>query len=193
MGQAITSPAAASAPQGQVTNLGSAKLVVENVEVIRRREVINVPEIVRIEQPTIEYIARQEPTVKYNVSEVETIKYVPKESETVKYNVRQEETIKYVPHEVRCEKPVLIDTPYERPVVVNKEYVLVTFKDMEAIRELMSVAPALLEQLNAIRKYTLVEEIVRVPKVQYEPTKVERVVWEDKHRCKKCGDLIDGN
>ena len=43
-----------------------------------------------------------------------------------------------------------------------------------------------------VKTYKLVEEIIRVPRIQYIPTEVERVVWKDvsRERCEHCGKEI---
>jgi hypothetical protein len=185
MGQSMGSGGkTTTVPRGKIQQLGgNGRLVVDQVEIVRQREVIKVPELVIEEKPTIKYIPEEQPTVKYNATEIDTVKYNVTEKETIKYEAQSQETIKYVPREVECEKPVLIDKPYERPVVVDKEYTIVTFKDMEAIRELMDLAPKLLSQLKALKDTKIVEEIIKVPKIQYVPTTIKRV--------KDTGELID--
>ena len=194
MGQgASTGVSVTATPKGDVTELGSSKLVVTHVEVIRQREVIKVPEIVVEKVPTTQYVVQQEETVQYIPRQVETTQYVAREESTTKFIQRDEETVKYVPREVTCEKPIIVDKLYERPVLQEKEHQLVTFTDLEAIKELVVLAPRLLSELQKLKSYKLVEEVIRVPQVQFEPTTVERVVWADVHKCKKCGALVDGN
>jgi hypothetical protein len=172
---------------------GNGKLVVEQVEIVRRREVIKVPEIVIEQRPTIEYVPQVQQTVRYDVVPQETIRYDVREQETIKYNTVEQETVKYVPREVECEKPVLVNKSYERPVFVEKEYVIVTYQDIEALKELIDLAPKLLAQLKELKDYKLVEEVIKVPQVQYVPTQVERVVWIDRKRDKVTGELLDAD
>jgi len=175
MGQSVGGGSGEEELKGSVTELGSSKLVVTHVEVVRQREVIKIPELVREPRPTIEYIVRTEPTVRYETKLEDTIKYEEKIKDTTRYNVREEETVRYIPVEVACEKPVVTDKIYERPVVVEKEYQLVTFKDLEAIKEAMALLPKLLEEIKELRKFRIVEEIIKVPKINYIPTDVFKI------------------
>ena len=45
-----------------------------------------------------------------------------------------------------------------------------------------------------VKIYKLVEELIKVPKIQYIPTEVERIVWKDvyRERCEKCGKEVTG-
>jgi hypothetical protein len=178
----------------QTQQLGDEdKIVLHKVEVVRQREVIKVPEIVVEEKPTTRYIEETRPTIRYDVTTEPTTRYDATAEETIKYIPREEETIKYVPKEVVVEKPVCVDKPYERPVITEKEYQIASYSDVNALRELLDLIPLLRKELDSLRKYKLVEEVVKVPKIQYEPTKVERVVWVDKQRCKSCGGLSHAN
>jgi len=161
--------------RGDVQELGSSKLVVTHVEVKRVREIIRVPEIVLEKRPTIEYVVRQESTTQFIPKEEETTRYNIKEEQTIKYTPTEQETIKYVPVEVKCEKPVVTDKIYERPVIIEKEYQLVTFKDLEAIKEAMVLIPKLLDEIKTLRNYRVVEEIIKVPKINYVPTDVYKI------------------
>jgi hypothetical protein len=167
---------------GKITTLGSSKLVVTHVEVIKQREIIKVPEIVIEKRPTIEYVPTQETTIKYTPKEEVTIKYVPEEKKTILYTTVDKETIKYIPIEQRCEKPIVTDKIYERPVIIEKEYQIVSFKDLEAIKELIEIVPKLLVEINKLKTYRLVEEIIKVPKINYIPTDVFKIT--------KSGELV---
>lgn len=168
----------------EVQELGTDhKVVLEKVQVVKRRHTIDIPEYNVVPKETVKYVPKTEPTVKYVVEERPTILYNAQEKDTTKYNVIEEKTVKYVPEEVKCEKPILVDKPYERPVITNKEYVLVTFKDMEAIRELMEVAPKLLAKLKELREYEIVKEVVKVPDIRYVPTTIKKI--------KSTGELVD--
>ena len=175
MGQSISGGSDSDDKKGTVTELGSSKLVVTHVEVIRQREVIKVPEIVVEKRPTIEYTVRTEDTIRYEPRTEETVWYEETIVPTTRFVVKEEETTKYVPVEVRCEKPVVTDKIYERPVVVEKEYQLVTFKDLEAIKEALELVPKLLEEIKELRKYRIVEEVIKVPKINFIPTDVYKI------------------
>jgi hypothetical protein len=162
-------------PKGVTQSLGSAKLVVENVEVIRTRIPIEIPEIIRKTEETTQYVVKNETTTRYIPSDEPTTRYVPREVETIRYIPREEQTTRYLVDEVRVEKPICIDTPYERPIVTNKEYTLVTFKDLEAIREAIDLLPKLVAEVKELRKVKIVEEVVKVPKINYVPTDVFRI------------------
>ena len=171
-------------PKEEIIDLGTDhKVVLEKVQVVKRRHVIDIPEYNFVEKETIKYVPKTEPTVKYEVTTKPTVQFEVRTEPTVKYDVQAEKTTKYVAEEVRCEKPVLIDKPYERPVVIDKEYTIVTFKDMEAIRELMDTAPKLLARLKEIRDYQIVKEVIKVPDIKYVPTTIKKI--------KSTGELID--
>lgn len=164
-------------------------LVVEEVRVVEVEKRIEVPNVVYKDVEQVRYKTREEEQTKLITKEAETIKFVPKEVETVHYNAREEETVKYIPKEVKVEKPILVDTPYERPVINNKEYTLVTYKELPAIRELLESIPKLLglvselsAKLAEVKNFKLVEEVKKVPKIEYIPTPVERIVWVDVER-----------
>jgi len=183
MAQSASGGGKTPSESGEVQQLGSSKLVVEQVEIIRRRVPIDIPELVIRTEETTRYVPKTEPTIKYVTTEEPTIKYVVDERETTKYNTVEEKTVKYIPQEVTCEKPVLVNKPYERPVVVDKEYTIVTYADIEAIRELMDLAPKLLAQLKAIKEYQIVKEVIKVPELHYVPTTIKKI--------SKTGELID--
>lgn len=170
--------------RGEAHELGPEdKITLHKVEVVRQREVIKVPQLVIEEEQTTRYIPHDEDTVRYVRHDQDTTKYNTREVETVKYVPREEETVKYVTNEVACEKPVIVEKLYEKPVLQEKEYTLVTYNDIAAIRELMELAPKLLSQLREIRDYKVIEEVIKVPKIQYVPTTIKKV--------KSTGELID--
>ena len=83
--------------------------------------------------------------------------------------------------------------------VITRTYEIATYKDVEALKELLSLIPTLVEEvqalkmkLTAVREYKLVEEEIRVPHIKYIPTEIERVVFKDveKKRCKECGKEV---
>lgn len=183
MGQTSKGGGIKEPEKGEVHTVGgNGKLVVNSVEIVKQREVIKVPEVVIEEQHTVKYIPREEKTVKYVAEEVPTVKYNATERDTIKYNTITETTTKYVPEEVKCEKPILVEKPYEKPVLVEKEYTLVTYKDLEAIREAMDLLPKLIEQVKTLKDIRIVEEVVKVPKLQYVATTIKQV--------SKTGELI---
>jgi len=162
-------------PKGEVTNLGTSKLVVQNVEVVKIREVIRVPEFVTEEIKVTKYVPIEEPTTKYITKTEDTTKYNTVEKDTTKFNVRTEDTVKYSIIEKECEKPVPVDTPYERPIIVEKEYALVKYTDITLIRELMETLPKLLEVAKKFKDIKVVEEIIKVPRINYIPTDVYKM------------------
>jgi hypothetical protein len=175
-------------------------LVVEDVKVVKKEYEVEVPKYV--EKPQVKYVEKVENQVKYNTVEKETVKYDVKSEPTVKYDVKTEETIQYVPKEVKVEKPVPTDVVYERPVIRDKEYVIATYKDIEAIRELMKVVPELMKQLGELKTkimntkdVKLVEETIKVPKLSWVTREEERIVWKDvpRERCKRCSGEINAN
>lgn len=176
----------------------SNKLVIEDVVIVERKKEIEVPEVryysVEYEKPIIR--EKEYTVTKYNTVELPT----------TKYNTVEEKTVKYIPEEVVCEKPIIKeveydkpvykDVQYERPVINKKEYEILEVKNIDEIKEytkqVKELAKALGEleaHMGTLKKYTLVEEIIRVPKVEYFPQKVERIVWVDVKRER----VVDGN
>jgi hypothetical protein len=182
MGQSLGSNQQGEQPTGDIQQLGSSKLVVTHVEVIRQREVVKIPVLVEENVPTTKYTVVTEETVQYKPRVEETVRYEETVAPTTRFVVREEETTKYIQKDVVCERPVVTDKIYERPVVVEKEYQLVTFSDLEAIKEAMALLPKLLEEVKELRRVRIVEEVVKVPKIEYVPTTVMRV--------SKTGELI---
>jgi len=182
MGQSIGSAAQFNEDQGQVEELGSSKLVVTHVEVKKQRVEVKIPVLVEESVPTTKYTVRTEETVQYKPRVEETVRYEESVQPTTRYEVKEAETVRYVARDVACERPVVTDKIYERPVVVEKEYQLVTFKDLEAIKEAMALLPKLLAEIKELRNTRIVEEVVKVPKIEYVPTTVMRI--------NKTGELI---
>ena len=183
----------ASKPETPTYKTGGEKLtralVVEEVRIIEVPKVYNVPVIRNVETEQIKYITKEETQVRYKEEEKSTINYVVKEEPTVKYIPREEETIRYIPIDVKVERPVLIDKPYERPVVREKEYTIATIKDIDNLRELLETIPKLATEiaslkveLDKLKGYKLVEQVVKVPKIEWINTPVERVIWKDVER-----------
>lgn len=125
---------------------------------------------------------------------VETVKYRTVEKETVKYVPKEEETTRYKTVEVPCEKPVIVEQTYEKPKIVEreyekptirvKEYEVVNIKDLgivqdyvKASKELAQNLVELKKRMDEIREYKLVEQVVKVPKIEYHTVKVERIEW----------------
>jgi len=81
------------------------------------------------------------------------------------------------------------DKVVEVPRVTIKDEVVVRKVDkpveVERVVEKLVVREVPIE----VKTYKLVEEIIRVPRIQYIPTEVERVVWKDvsRERCEHCG------
>lgn len=164
-------------------------LVIEEVRVIEVPYEVRVPTLKTIEKEQTKYLTKIEDQTKYNTIKKDTVEYVRKEQETIKYVPTTKETIKYNVKEVEVEKPISVDKPYERPRIIEKEYTIATIKDMENVRTLMESVPKLMimiegieKKLEGLRKYKLVEEIVKVPKIEYISTTVERIVWKDVER-----------
>ena len=182
MGQSIGSAAQFNEDQGTTEELGSSKLVVTHVEIKKQRVEVKIPVLVEESVPTTKYTVVAAETVRYEPRIEETVRYEETVRPTTSFVVEERETIKYVPKEVMCEKPVVTDKIYERPVIVEKEYQLVTFKDLEAIKEAMALLPRLLEEIRQLKNTRIVEEIIKVPKIEYVPTTVMRI--------NKTGELI---
>lgn len=135
---------------------------------------------------------------KYVEKIVEVPKYVPKEitvtdvkvvENTVRtQNVEVEEKV------IQVDKPIFKDVEVERPVFKNVEVTNYTIKKIDFPVEVPRVTEKIVikEIPTEVKTYTLVEEIIKVPKIQYVPTEVERVVWKDvpRERCSHCGKEI---
>lgn len=161
--------------------------IVEGAKLIKRELIVEVPKYITSEQ--IKYITKEQEQIKYNTLERDTIRYNLEERRTIKYVPQEETTTKFIPKEVECEKPI----------VKIKTVSIVDYKDVDAIRSLIEEIPKLKEEmvqlkqtLDNLKDYKLVEEIIRVPKNEYVPTPVERIVWKDinRERCKECGKEI---
>ena len=167
------------------------KIVIDQVVIRERERVIDVPKV--------NFVEKTYEIPKITIREEETIKYIPREQGTTRYLVKDEETTRYVCKDVECERPVPIDREYERPIAKSKEYELpilvkkeievIEVKNIEqvkeytkAIKELAIALNELEAHMGTLKKYTLAEEIVRVPRVEYFPVKVERIVWVDVQR-----------
>lgn len=164
-------------------------IVIDEIKIVEETRIYPVPKVEFVPEKQIKYETTEEKQTKYVTHEEPTIKYTPKEESTIKYVPQEEKTIKYVPEEVKCEKPVCSDVPYERPVITNKEYTLVTFKDLEAIRQAMELMPQVIKNMNelvdkltTIKNYKLVEQEIKVPKITWVPREEERIVWKDVER-----------
>jgi hypothetical protein len=161
-------------------------IVIDEVKIIEETRIYEVPKVeFKIEQQT-KYDTVNENQIKYVTKEEPTVKYIPKEEETIRYIPKEEKTVRYIVEDQKVERPVPVDKLYEKPVLKEVEYNLVTFKDLEAIQKALELMPKLIENLNSVigklyqvKDYKLVEEEIKVPKITYIPTEVERIVWKD--------------
>ena len=88
--------------------------------------------------------------------------------------------------EVECVRVKYIDKEIINPILVSVEKVVEVPKFVEKV--------VVVEVPVEVRVYKMVEEIVKVPKIQYVPTVVERIVWKDVYRekCENCKKEILG-
>lgn len=175
-------------------------LVVENVTVVEVTKRIEVPTLVEVPREQIRYVTHEEDTTKYNTVLKETVRYVPRDIETMKYVVREMPTDKYIPVEKLVEVPKFVDKEFEVPKLVEKPLEVVTIKDLDNIQKLVAAIPDVVQGLNdavtgmvalledvktaqvevaKLRDIKLVEEVIRVPKIEWHTVEVERVVWKD--------------
>jgi hypothetical protein len=175
-------------------------LVVEDVSIVEVQKRIEVPFFVDVPKEQIKYVTKEEETVKYNPVLKETIRYVARDMDTTRYLPKDQETIRYVPIDVAIERPKLIDKEYIIPVIKEKQVEVVSIKNLENIQNVLASLPevvrilsnviteviALTEDIRSVgvevRKLKgskLVEEVVRVPKLEYHTVEVERIVWKD--------------
>lgn len=155
-----------------------AALVVNDVQVIRREVEVQVPK----------YVEKIVEVPKYVDKEV-TVTHVKVVEDTVRtQNVEVEEKI------IQVERPKFVDITVERPVFKDVEVTNYTIKKVDFPVEVPRITEKIVvkEIPVEIKKYVLVEEIIKVPKIQYVPTEVERVVWKDvpRERCSHCGKEI---
>lgn len=178
MGQGV------SPGQGRTGGLRATKdakiraLVVEDIKILEKEFEVMVPKFVEkiIEVP--EY--RKKEIV------VHDVKVLPVEVTA--------ETVKLVERKVPIDKPVYIDVTVEVPVFKKKEIIEPIIIQHETTIEVPRVIEKVRieERVVPITKYKLVEEMVKVPKIVYVPTTVERIVWKDvpRERCKHCSKEI---
>lgn len=186
MGQHVGGSSGSSAsfkPRNEKLN---HKLVIEDIEIVERKKIVDVPEL-RYVPKNVEY---ERPVIK----DVETIRYRLKEEKTTKYVVEEKRTVKYIPKEVECEKPVVVlktyerpileEVKYEKPVLHEHVYEVANVKDIDMVkeligmvRELRSELSTLKTELDKLRNYKLIEEVVKVPKIQWHTERVERIEW----------------
>lgn len=193
-----------SGPQVETHKIEKA-LVIENIKVIETTKKIEIPVPVLVDYEVQQKVYKDEivKQIKYETKLEDTIRFVPKDEETIRYVPRDEETLRYIPKEVEVEKPVPVEKEYEKPVVKEVEYEVLKPKDIHILKDFLEEIPrltkAMYEALTAIRAfnadlkkaednvgrlrdYKLVEEVIKVPKIEYVPVQVERVVWKNVER-----------
>ena len=174
-------------------------LVVNDVKVLKRTIVVDVPKYKEVDQ--IKYNTKEQQQTEFITTQKETLKFIPREVPTIKFIPKEEQTIKYklVEQEYEVERPVLKDKMYERPVIRDKVYEVISYKDTDAIALLVELVPTLMKELkelkvemDKLKEYKLVEEVVKVPKINYIPREEERIVWKDvpRERCEKCKEEV---
>ena len=177
-------------------------LVITNVKVIEVEKRIEIPVPVVVEYEIIQKVYKDKivEQAKYETKLEDTIRYVVKEEDTKKYVVVEVPTEKFIPKDVEVERPVIVDKEYERPVLVDKEYEILRPRDLDVVRAFMAEVPKLIKNMNEaltlmralkedvvrtkveldkLKKYVRVEEVIKVPKIEYVNTQVERIVWKD--------------
>jgi len=162
-----------------ITQKLDKKIVLEDVEIRTKVVEIQVPRFV---DKIVEL-----PIYKNKEIVVTDVKVVEREVET--------QTFKLHENLVEIDKPYYKEVVVEVPRFVNKDIINPIFKDTEVMREVLKVVEKIKieEKVVEVTTYKLVEEIVKVPKIQYIPTEVERVVWKDvpRERCSHCGKGIE--
>lgn len=131
--------------------------------------------------------------------EVERPKYVEREIVVTNVNVKEEtvttQHVEVVNKIVEVSKPVFKEVVIQRPVYIDKEVADVKIKRVD----LPVNVPRIVEKVEVrerefeVKVPKLVEEIVKVPKIVYVPTEVERIIWKDvpRERCKHCGKEVE--
>jgi len=175
-------------------------LVVENVSVIEVTKRIEVPQLVYIDTPQTRFVTREEDTIKFNTVLKETLRYVPKEESTTKYVVKEEPTTKFIPKEVEVEVPKWVNKEVEIPVKKEVPFEVLTIKNLEQVQSLIKSLPEIIKGLSdavvaitaftediklaqkevaALRGTKLVEEIIKVPRLEWHTVEAERIIWKD--------------
>ena len=155
-------------------------LVVEDVKVVTRT--------VNVDVPVYKDKIIEVPKVKY-VDEIITVTKPKIVEETVKT-----QNVEVIEKTVEVEVPVFTDVAVDRPVFRDVEVLRVSIKEKEKIIEVPRVIQKtkIIEEELIVKVPKLVEEIIRVPRIQYVPTEVERIVWKDvpRERCSSCNKEI---
>jgi hypothetical protein len=156
------------------------KIVLEDIEIRTKVVEVQVPKFVQkiVELPV------------YTNKEiiVMDVKVVNREVET--------QTFKLKENIVEVDKPSYKEVIVEVPRFISKEIISPVIKDVVVEREVLRVVEKIKveEKVVEVITYKLVEEIIKVPKIQYVPTEIERIVWKDvyRERCDKCGKEVTG-
>ncbi len=153
-------------------------LVVEDVKILTREVEVQVPRYVEKIVEVPKFVDK--------VIEVTSIKVI---GDTVRtQNVEVEERV------ITIEKPVYKEVEIERPIFKNVEVTNYVVKKVDFPVEVPRITEKVIvkEIPIEVKKYVLVEEIIKVPKIQYVPTEVERVVWKDvpRERCNHCNKEV---
>lgn len=165
--------------------LGKA-LIIEDVRIVERQKIVDIPVMKYIEKEVVyeKPVVKEVETTKYNVVEKETTKYKPVEKETIFYTPKMVEVEKPVVVLKTYERPVYENVSYEKPVINEKVYDIATVKDIDSVKQLISLVeklnlelPKLKENLDSLKEYKLVEEVITVPKIQWTTVRAERIEW----------------
>ena len=175
-------------------------LVVENVSVIEVTKRVEVPQLVYVPTEQVRYVTREEETTKFNTVLKETLRYIPKEEPTTKYVIKEEQTIRYTPKEVEVEVPKWVNKDVEIPVKKEVPLEVLTIQNLEQVKGLIKSLPEIIKGLNdavvaitaftediktaqkevaALRGTKLVEEVIKVPRLEWHTIEAERIVWKD--------------
>ena len=163
---------------------GKTEITVDKLRIREQIVDVQVPKfvekVVEIEKPV--YIDKE--TTRYVTIDEPTTRYISKDVETIKYVTREQEMIKPVIIEKQYERPVVVDREYERPVIKEDLIEISRIVDLQSLGELVRQVkalseelPFLREQIEGIRNLKLVEEVVKVPKIEYITVQVERIEW----------------
>ena len=164
----------------------TGSIVLKDVKVIEQRQTVEIPEIKYVEKTYEVPVIKEVETLKFNMVEESTTKFIPVDEPTTRYVVKDVECERPIIKEVEYEKPIVTTKNYEKPVIQEKVYEIASVKNLdevikatETIKGLCASLAELRTHLEALKDYKLVEEIVRVPKIEYYNVPVERIVWKD--------------
>ena len=190
MGQAVSGGASRKIGYTESEKLEKG-IVITDVIIKKREVIVDIPKVVikevEYERPVIKDKEYERPVIKEVLKD--TIKYVPVEQETIKYVAKIVECEKPVIVPKEYEKPIIREQIYEKPIIEHKKIEVTTVADVALVQQLAievhNITKELVDlkvKLAGIKNYKLIEEVIKVPKVEFVTVQVERIEWVDVKR-----------